>query len=82
MQGKRYAVFSRFSVHTARVTHLIKIFTFIGNTLYFVQKQMRKFLVLIQTKRYENERKKRKETALSAPIPKTASRSRGLRRPV
>ena len=25
MQGKRYAVFSRFSVHTARVTHLIKI---------------------------------------------------------
>lgn len=28
MQGKRYAVFSRFSVHTARMTHLIKIFTF------------------------------------------------------
>jgi hypothetical protein len=28
MQGKRYAVFSRFSVHTVRVTHLIKIFTF------------------------------------------------------
>lgn len=28
MQGKRYAVFSRLSVHTARVTHLIKIFTF------------------------------------------------------
>lgn len=28
MQGKRYAVFSRFSVHTACVTYLIKIFTF------------------------------------------------------
>lgn len=28
MQGKKYAVFSYFSVHTARVTHLIKIFTF------------------------------------------------------
>lgn len=26
-QGKKYAVFSRFSVHTARMTHLIKIFT-------------------------------------------------------
>lgn len=38
MQGKRYAVFSRFSVHTARVTHLIKIFTFYGKYAIFCTK--------------------------------------------
>lgn len=42
MQGKRYAVFSRFSVHTARVTHLIKIFTFYRKYAILCTKETRK----------------------------------------
>jgi len=42
MQGKRYAVFSRFSVHTVRVTHLIKIFTFYREYAILCTKETRK----------------------------------------
>ena len=42
MQGKRYAVFSRFSVHTARVTHRIKIFTFYREYAILCTKETRK----------------------------------------
>lgn len=42
MQGKRYALFSRFSVHTARVTHLIKIFTFYREYAILCTKETRK----------------------------------------
>ena len=42
MQGKRYAAFSRFSVHTARVTHLIKIFTFYREYAILCTKETRK----------------------------------------
>jgi hypothetical protein len=45
MQGKRYAVFSRFSVHTARVTHHIKIFTFYGKYAILCTKETRKKLI-------------------------------------
>lgn len=39
MQGKRYAVFSRFSVHTARVTYLIKNLYFLSRIRYTLYKR-------------------------------------------
>ena len=38
MQGKKYAVFSRFSVHTACVTHLIKNLYFFKKICYTLYK--------------------------------------------